>query len=58
MSTTDISPTVTPSLQRKTLAFSGYKSQRVYCTKRGKKDDIERGRKKNQGQKHRRKRTR
>jgi hypothetical protein len=43
MSTADISPAVTPSLQRKTLASSGYKSQRMYCTMgRGKKDDIER----------------
>jgi len=43
MSTADISPAVTPSLQRKTLASSGYKSQRMYCTEgREGKDDIER----------------
>jgi hypothetical protein len=39
MSTADISPAVTQSLQRKTLASSGYKSQRMYCTKKeGEKD--------------------
>jgi len=34
-STTNISPSVTSSLQRKTLASCGYKSQRMYCTRGG-----------------------
>jgi len=47
MSTADISPAVTPSLQRKTLSSSGYKSQKMYCTGKKKKND--RGKKKNRG---------
>jgi hypothetical protein len=46
MSTADISPAVTPSLQRKTLSSSGYKSQKMYCTGKKKKND--RGKKKKQ----------
>jgi hypothetical protein len=44
MSTADISPAVNPSLQRKTLASFGYKSQRMYCTKGEKKKERERQR--------------
>ena len=53
-STTDISPAVTPSLQRKTIASSGYKSQRMYCTERreGTKETGNRGR---EGQKKKKK---
>jgi hypothetical protein len=53
-STADISPAITPSLQRKTVASSGYKSQRMYCTERGEgtKETGNRGR---EGEKKRRK---
>jgi hypothetical protein len=55
-STADISPAVTPSLQRKTVASSGYKSQRMYCTERGEgtKETGNRGR---EGEKKRRRKN-
>jgi hypothetical protein len=55
MSTADISSAVTPYLQRKTLASSGYKSQRMYCTKEKKRTTEER-KKKTEGEGNVRKR--
>ena len=53
-STADISPAVIPSLQRKTVASSGYKSQRMFCTERTRREG-ERNRQETEGEKERKK---